>query len=468
MLKGYVSHGLSSSKMALSTKSKLAFSVHIQVVHLYLSNSPEHYLQEIGRAGRDGRRAQAIALPLLEEIPIRHSLSHSNLVSKIQIQTLLRKVKKLVEAAAQLIDEKLLDMDRSLNVALPVQASTIECDCKAETLETVLSLIETLGGRSPIINVEGLNYDKAAIAMKRRSLKKMAEKEDVAKSILTVSQCIDPPIIDQQDGSAATHSSSFQRQFLAYSMGSYSFSMVDASNHLGSSAEPRHIFAALRRLQSSNELELSLDTTSAGRVFHLKITEAGCKVFGNDDDYQLHEKRLVDEIYQSFSLSSGSSADKVLDMHFILDQVSSVSQPVFEEKEETDKSASLSRFQELTTAFFREGLQQQRLERKHELLPTSFFQVKEKELQTDVYVLLQDLPQVMASQKPHNTSDPLLFGKTPEYSSLTIAKFLHGIESPRTPFLLCRNHPLFGKWRHVDFSLVIKAIHKILCVFLED
>ena len=54
------------------------------VVHMYLSSSPEHYLQEIGRAGRDGHPAKAIALPLMEELPIRHSLVHSDFVTKSQ------------------------------------------------------------------------------------------------------------------------------------------------------------------------------------------------------------------------------------------------------------------------------------------------------------------------------------------------------------------------------------------------
>ena len=48
------------------------------VVHLYLSSSPEHYLREIGRAGRDERPAKAVALVLREEVFIRR-LSHTHI-----------------------------------------------------------------------------------------------------------------------------------------------------------------------------------------------------------------------------------------------------------------------------------------------------------------------------------------------------------------------------------------------------
>ncbi|KAG7347167.1 RecQ familyATP-dependent DNA helicase [Nitzschia inconspicua] len=438
------------------------------VIHLYLSNSPEHYLQEIGRAGRDGRRALAIALPLLEEVPVRHSLSHSNLVSKIQIQTLLRRVKRVVEATTDQTDTKLVETNRSLHVALPVKALCLECDCKQETLETFLSLIETMGGPSPLLHVEGLNYDNAAIAMKRRSLQKLAETEQVALSILTVSQCIDPPLLENHDGAASTYSSSFQRQFLAYSMGSYSFSIASVANHLGASAEPRNVFAALRRLQASNELELSLDTSDAGRIFHLKVTKAGCQTFGNEDQYRLVEKHLTDEIHQAFFSSTSSSAEKVLDMHYILNEVASVSLPAFEEEgSKSDKSASLVRFQDLTSKFLSDRLQRKKSGEQHEILPKSFYEIRKEELQTDIYVVLQDLPQVMASKEIDPATDPLLVGKIPEYTALAIAKFLHGMESPRTPFLLCRHHPVFGKWRHVDFSLIVDAISNALKNFLD-
>lgn len=436
------------------------------MIHLYLSNSPEHYLQEIGRAGRDGRKALAIALPLLEEVPVRHSLSHSNIVSRLQIQNLLRTLKKLFEAATNSSSESPEDTNRFLHIALPVKATSLECDCKQETLETFLSLLETIGGDNPLIHVEGLNYDKAAIAMKKRSLKKLAEKEHVAHSILEVAQCIDPPLLDNHDSVTTKNPSSFQRQFLAYSMGSYSFSIVAAANHLGASAEPRHIFAALRRLQSSNELELSLDTSDMGRIFHLKFTEAGSRVFGTENDYKSTEEILTSELYDSFSKSSSSSAEKVLDMHYILDQVASVSSPASaERKEDGGKSASLMRFQHLVNRYFEAGLESSLHGKSSEILPPAFYEIRKNELQSDTFVLLQDIPQMVAA---HIQDDPLGFGRSVEYSCLSIAKFLHGIESPRTPYLQCRNHPVFGKWRHVDFSIVHEAIRNDLKPLLEN
>lgn len=420
-------------------------------------------MQEIGRAGRDGRPALAVALPLLEEVPIRHSLSHSNLVSKSQIRSLLRRLRALANAAAETIGSNLYELDRVLHVALPLQAIVLECDCKPETIETCLSLIETSGDNDPLFQVQGLNYDCAIIAMKRRPLKKLAEREEVANSILAVCTCLDPPLSESDRSTAPTNASSFQRQFLAYSMGSFSFSIASAANKLGELAEPRHIFAALRRLQSANELELSLNTSESGRVFHLKITESGCRVFGSEE-YNKVEEMLTNTLYESFCSSSSSCAEKVLDMHYILDQVSEVGacRDTNEKDNNCRRSSSLVRFQELVHSFFDNGIEKERIARKHELLPKSFYTVRREELRTDTGILLREPPQMHCNQATGDSNDSPRFGEDCDYTALALTKFLHGIESPRTPHLVARNHPLYGKWRQSNFNLILGEIQKTI------
>ena len=48
------------------------------------------------------------------------------------------------------------------------------------------------------------------------------------------------------------------------------------------------------------------------------------------------------------------------------------------------------------------------------------------------------------------------------YTALTVAKFLHGIETPRAPTKAFRGHPLFGKWRNVNFELVLEEIKDLM------
>lgn len=440
-----------------------------QVVHLYLSNSPEHYLQEIGRAGRDGRAAKAIALPLLEEVPVRHSLVHSNLVTKSQIQMLLRMIKSQIQAALDKSGQTTsISSGSSLHIALPVHKTVRGIDCKPETIETFLSLIELEGGDYPLLQIEGYNYDSATIALKKRTLKKLSEKEPVAASIHQVCQCIDTPLLEKADGETeqqhVTAPNAFQRQFLAYSMGSYSFSITQCANRLGPFAEPRHVFAALRRLQSSNELEFALDTSERGRIFHLKISDKGIETF-TGDNYATMEAELTEYMFKSFSLSSASGASKVLDMHYILHQVSIASTSACSREcseASTAKSPSLIRFQELAEAYFGNGLRDERLAMESELLPSTFFDVRDRELQIDAVSLMRDLPALFVKEASEDETDFLALGAptSVDYSALAIAKFLHGMDTPRTPILIFRTHPLFGKWRTVEFGLVLGSMQR--------
>jgi hypothetical protein len=49
-----------------------------------------------------------------------------------------------------------------------------------------------------------------------------------------------------------------------------------------------------------------------------------------------------------------------------------------------------------------------------------------------------------------------------EYSATVLAKILHGIESPRTPVLEWYMHPLWGKWRRIEFNCLVNHIKTFL------
>ena len=380
---------------------------------------------------------------------------------------LIRTIKKLIQTALESRSQAISNSSGgNLHIALPVLGTVRGIDCKPETIETFLSLIELEGGDCPILQIEGYNYDHATIALKKRTLKKLAEREPVAVSIHEVCQCIDTPLLEKSDEHTehqhVAAPSAFQRQFLAYSMGSYSFSITQCANRLGAFAEPRHVFAALRRLQSSNELEFALDTSEGGRIFHLKITDNGVEAF-TGHDYEKMEIELTEKLFDSFSLSSESGASKVLDMHYILHQVSTASACSRKNSSASmSKSPSLIRFQELTKAYFGKGLQEERVAVTSELLPSTFFDVRDKELQIDAASLMRDLP-AMLKQEAIDDSTLVLGSRTAlDYAALAITKFLHGMDTPRTPMLTFRTHPLFGKWRTVDFGLVFGSIQKTL------
>ena len=508
------------------------------VIHLCLPPSLEHHLQEIGRAGRNGSKSRAIALVLSDEVQIRSSLSHSDCIARSQVEKLCLVMRDLVDNALRdFVPEDNVSGDsnspvsestslpivpvQSIDIALPIASTIGAIDCKEAMIETMLSLLEeNTDSFSALLSVEGNLTDEVIVTLKRRSLDKLCGHEAIARSIEKCSQRLDEkekttdtpgtdnPLEEHLKKEGGT---ALQKGFLAYSLGTYKFSVLRCARLMGPRAEPRHVFAALRRLQSSGELELALDRTEKGKCLHLRLNMEGIACFrspesqtqsGNDSGTSLDS--VIDRLTSHCAKQVTTGSTKVAKMHQIIHQVAAVEYDEKREKEKdiqpvdcaggddaasidsssepgtNGKSARLILFQKLAKEYFEnEGKESQGTSRPSQVAPGSSvttdvasvpvivkeLSVKDSQeyarLATDTMSLLRDSNLRQKGQQypiAVTIGDP----SCTDYASCCLAKILHGIDSTRAPMSDWRMHPLFGRWRHCSFTSVRSCVEAII------
>ena len=425
------------------------------IVHMYLSSSPEHYIQEIGRAGRDGRPAQAISLILNDEVLIRHSLSYSDLISKSQVKAMINMVRQqVVQSLVPLPKERAQDIP--VNVAFQLTTSTVLFDCKIETAETILSLLEQRNGKQPLFFVQGVSYDRASISPRRCLLEKLAVNEPVLQAIIKCADRIVPPAgqlstTEEPDGYFPVRRSAQSNN--AY--GSYTFSVSKSSNCLGDSGEPRHVFAALRRLESSGDIDFSLEASPKDRVLSLRLTNEGMKYFKENNDDEIDE--LVNETTDRFLSTITSCSNKVLEIHHIMRKVHEAGPYMSDGM----KSASLIQFQQLMERYFEAEGSDNLLAVEPSDLPNFNNDFSGRELAADVENVLSQLHNIHAGFPAVVGRLQLSDAAVTDYTVLTIAKFLHGLAPANIPLNLIRQHHLFGKMQCVQFDTLHNAVSRI-------
>lgn len=432
------------------------------VIHLCLPPSPEHYLQEIGRAGRDGKPAKAVALILGNEAQHKFSLSYSDRISEEQVRAVLNNIAHLTTECMMLKVpwESSLKASR-VDVAIPIDLMVHATDCKEETILTILSKLEESSSYcDKVLDIEGTIPDIVTITLKRRSLEELVHDEPIAKCIQGCGKAI--------DGSVRNNSSEFggtasQRGFTAYSFGVIEFSVVKCSRLMGPQAEPRHIYATLRRLQMKGDIELAFSKT--GKAIHIRLNAGGINLFNNHkvDDCRL--ERLSNAICSHFQKQDFRRAARLTAMHSIMQKVANVENRVDVEKEEIgEKSKKLQVFQELVQEYF--------TGENVDISPSEYVSMGVTSIDncdlSSLNLLSSDVTSLILHPNLRKSYESLPFSvdfahaQCTEYSATVLAKILHGIESPRTPALEWYMHPLWGKWRRIEFNGLMNHIKNFL------
>ncbi|EQC28453.1 hypothetical protein SDRG_13781 [Saprolegnia diclina VS20] len=107
------------------------------VIHYHMPSSMEHYVQHVGRAGRDGKPAHCTLLLVASDFNRFHALAHSDGLSVSQLSRFL----DLVFGD----DRGIPTRPGFCELTLPIKWLEMELDMKEGVLETILTMLELQG-----------------------------------------------------------------------------------------------------------------------------------------------------------------------------------------------------------------------------------------------------------------------------------------------------------------------------------
>ena len=430
------------------------------VVHSSLPKSVENYLQETGRAGRDGKQAECHLLLNRDDLEQQHSLSFSSRLAVAQVRGLLSRL------SAQSCSISLHKAERELDLG----------DAAVETILSVLEL-PPLG----LVTVEGTHFDVVSgqFRCSAGDLENLRKHDPIIKALL---------LLGTKAGAAAAAKK--QLQTVAppgggggngmSSSATYGFGVSggfdeDAATE-GAEAYGRQPFGPLSLLRLANAAGLTRDecargmhTLQARQLLEYKLSDPAVYVSVSSEllsDGGAGVGDIAQRVTDTINGISDLASSRTLDMWRLGAAVANSSS-----HSSDHVSALLCHYLDKLAGGSKQGsfgsMEKEEEEDTGGLLeafnatPVPLIEAVEEELTRSIMhevALLRQDPRLLSIVNGIANASAASSVDRQQLFALYIARLLHGLSSPLLPAANWRGHSCWGKYRGIRFEQVARIV----------
>ncbi len=431
------------------------------VVHFDMPTSIEGYVQEIGRAGRDGKKAYCHVLFSDDDFRLHHSLAHSNGLDFVQIRELLGMLfQKEKEVATSSSSRRTV-----WHVSVKLMDVCTRLDVREEVVETLLSLLEVASRK--MVRLRGSVLDHCVVVFQKKKPSVLAEENAIIAAVCKVG-------VEVNNGGGGTPAAA-SASGCGYSHGCVHAGVINVVQALGGEFSPHNVMKELSRLRDEGEIKYSLSE----RSYHVTLDcYHGNKYWFDDEKLNVLSEALLNQMREAEALEARRVEEMyiVLSNSVITDDLSNGDMKMPGRRiGQNEKETSF--LQDRITQYFqvqqhKQDQQQQQQQRKGDEendnnsvaieLPHEEIAKHQSMLQRDAAILMNDPTFRGVVGNDGRTCPHAWILKDKAVLSRSISRFLHGIGSVAFPSLIWRQSHLWRRYVHLSFEDVLSVITSTL------